>query len=353
MAADTPAALGYRMPAEWEAHSATWLAWPHNRDTWPHQLEQVQAISIQIMAALQGQEIVQLLVNDADTASQVSQILVAHGLRLDTIRLRQHPTVDAWLRDSGPTFVTRPAQVNPSLAVVDWGFTAWGGKYPDMLVDDALPQYIAAQLHLPRFRPGIALEGGAIDVNGRGTCLTTEQCLLHTNRNPHLQRRDLESYLHDYLAAPRVIWLGEGIAGDDTDGHVDDLARFVNPTTVVCVVTDDPQDVNYAILRDNYRRLQAATDQDGRPLQVVPLPMPAPVLADHAPLPASYANFYIANGVVLVPTYDCPQDQTALARLQDLFPSRRVIGIPCTPLVWGFGAIHCITQQQPVGEAVT
>jgi agmatine deiminase len=352
MAAETPAALGYRMPAEWETHSATWLAWPHNRDTWPHQLEQVQDVYVQIMAALQGQEIVELFVNDAASAAQVSQILMARGLRLDTIRVLQHPTVDAWLRDSGPTFVTRLRHAAPSLAVVDWGFTAWGGKYPDMLADDALPRYIAERLHLPRFRPGIALEGGAIDVNGRGTCLTTEQCLLHANRNPHLQRRDLEGYLRDYLGTPQVIWLGEGIAGDDTDGHVDDLARFVNPTTVVCVMTDDPQDVNYAILQDNYRRLQAATDQDGRPLQVVLLPMPAPVLADSAPLPASYANFYIANGVVLVPTYNCPQDQIALAKLQALFPSRRVIGIPCMPLVWGFGAIHCITQQQPVGASV-
>ena len=351
MAAETPASLGYRMPAEWEAHSATWLAWPHNRDTWPQQLEQVQAIYMQIMAALQGHELVQVFVNDAATASQVSQLLTAHGLRLDSIRLRQHPTVDAWLRDSGPTFVTRVVNATPALALVDWQFTAWGGKYPDMLPDDALPQYIAALLQARRFRPGIALEGGAIDVNGRGTCLTTEQCLLHPNRNPHLQRHDLERYLRDYLGTPHVIWLGEGIAGDDTDGHVDDIARFVNPTTVVCALTDDPQDVNYAVLQDNYRRLQAATDQHGRPLQVVPLPMPNPVDADNVPLPASYANFYLANGVVLVPTYDCPQDQTAVAVLHDLWPSRRVIGIPCTPLVWGLGAIHCITQQQPAGAS--
>jgi agmatine deiminase len=338
------------MPAEWEAHSATWLAWPHNRDTWPHQLEQVQAIYVQIIAALQGWEIVQLLVNDTATASQVSQVLTAHGLHMDTVRLLQHPTVDAWLRDSGPTFLRCRTNTTPSLALVDWDFTAWGGKYPDMLSDDALPQYMAESLCLPRFRPGIALEGGSIDVNGRGACLTTEQCLLHPNRNPHLQRRDLERYLHDYLGTPHIIWLGQGIAGDDTDGHVDDIARFVNPTTVVCAVTDDPQDVNYAILQDNYRRLQTATDQDGRPLEVVLLPMPAPVYADHESLPASYANFYIANGVVLVPTYNCPQDQMALAVLQGLFPQRQVIGIPCTPLVWGLGAIHCITQQQPAGE---
>jgi agmatine deiminase len=336
------------MPAEWDTHWATWLAWPHNRDTWPAQLEQVQDICVQIIAALHGQERVQLFVNDAATAAQVSQRLTAQGLGLETIRLLQHPTVDAWLRDSGPTFLTRRSAATPSLALVDWGFTAWGGKYPDMLVDDALPQYIAELLGLPRFRPGIALEGGSIDVNGRGTCLTTEQCLLHPNRNPDLQRHDLERYLHDYLGTSHVIWLGEGIAGDDTDGHVDDLARFVNPTTVVCVVTDDPQDVNYAVLQDNYRRLQAATDQDGRPLQVIPLPMPETVVADNDPLPASYANFYIANGVVLLPTYNCPQDQTAVAVLQEVFPQRRVIGIPCTPLVWGFGAIHCITQQQPL-----
>jgi agmatine deiminase len=244
--------------------------------------------------------------------------------------------------------LTPTASTSQSLAIVDWRFTAWGGKYTEMLPDDDLPRHISSLLGLPRFQPNLALEGGAIDVNGRGSCLTTEQCLLHANRNPHLQRADIERALHDYLGVRHVIWLGEGIAGDDTDGHVDDIARFVNPTTVVCALTDDPQDANYAALQDNYQRLQAATDQDGRPLHVIPLPMPGLVGTAAAPLPASYANFYIANGVVVVPTYNHPNDQVALTILQDVFANRRVMGIPCTPLVWGLGALHCITQQQPL-----
>jgi agmatine deiminase len=351
MPADTPAILGYRMPAEWEPHAATWLAWPHNRDTWPEQLAQVQAIYVQLIAGLQHHETVNLLVHNAATTAQVRKLFTAHGLTEDNLVLYQCPTVDAWLRDSGPIFLTSATGTTQALALVDWRFNAWGGKYPEMLPDNALPQRIADWLGLPRFQPGIVLEGGSIDVNSRGSCLTTEQCLLHPNRNPHLTRVELERYLHGYLGVRHVIWLGEGIAGDDTDGHVDDIARFVNPTTVVCVLTDDPQDANYAALQDNYQRLRAATDQDGRPLRVLPLPMPGPIGAGNERLPASYANFYIANGVVLVPTYDAPQDQVALAVLQDAFPDRRVLGIPCTPLVWGLGAIHCITQQQPASRA--
>jgi agmatine deiminase len=339
------------MPAEWEPHAATWLAWPHNRDTWPRQLAQVQTIYTQMIAALLDQEMVHLLVDHAAMAADVSNLLTLHRLPVKNLRLHQHPMVDAWLRDSGPTFLAPEPDTGRPLALVDWQFNAWGEKYPDMLVDDALPQQIADWLGLPRFRPGMVLEGGSIDVNGRGTCLTTEQCLLNPNRNPHLSRTDLERYLHEYLGTPHVVWLGEGIAGDDTDGHVDDIARFVNPTTVVCALTDDPQDVNYAVLQDNYQRLQGATDQHGRPLQIIPLPMPGPVWAETEPLPASYANFYIGNGVVLVPIYNDPHDQIALAVLQDVFPTRRVVGIPCAPLVWGLGAIHCVTQQQPAARA--
>ena len=349
MPLETPAAHGYSMPAEWQRHTATWLAWPHNRDTWPHQLAEVQAIYGQIIAALHGHEIVKLLVNDADMAAQALYVLQEQRVPTEHVKLHHYPTADAWLRDSGPTFLTATTDATPCLALVDWQFNAWGGKYPELRVDDALPGWLANVYGLPYYRPNIVLEGGSIDVNGRGSCLTTEQCLLHPNRNPHLQRAELERYLQDYLGVRHVIWLGEGIAGDDTDGHVDDIVRFVDPTTVVCALTDDPHDVNYAILQDNYHRLQTATDQDGQPLRVVPLPLPHPVLAEHQPLPASYANFYIANGVVLVPTYDCPQDQQALELLQTLFPQRRIIGIPCTPLVWGLGAIHCITQQQPAG----
>lgn len=346
MAANTPAALGYAMPAEWQPHTATWLAWPHNTVTWPDQLPQVQEIYLSMIAALQEREGVHLLVNDAATAAQVTQRL-GHQKRAERLVLHQWRTADVWLRDSGPIFVTAAAATAAPLAISDWGFNAWGGKYPELLPDNDIPRQVAAFLGVPRFEPGIVLEGGSIDVNGRGSCLTTEQCLLNPNRNPHLQRADIERYLHDYLGVRHVIWLGHGIAGDDTDGHVDDIARFVNPTTVVCALTDDPQDPNYEALQDNYRRLQAATDQDGRPLRVIPLPMPAPVGPESAPLPASYANFYIANGLVLVPIYDQPHDRIALTILQELFPERRVLGLPCTPLVWGLGAIHCVTQQQP------
>jgi agmatine deiminase len=335
------------MPAEWEPHAATWLAWPHNRDTWPHQLEQVEALYVQLITALQTDETVNVLVNDAAMAARISRTLAAHGASETNLRVLPCATADAWLRDTGPSFVTASTGVEQPLALVDWHFNAWGEKYPELIVDTNLPRWIADHLGVARFCPGMVLEGGSIDVNGQGSCLTTEQCLLHPNRNPHLGRDAIERSLHDYLGVRHVIWLGEGIVGDDTDGHVDDIARFVAAATVVCAVQTDPADANYRPLQDNYRRLRAATDQDGRPLQVIPLPMPETVWSHGERLPASYANFYIANGVVLVPTYDCPQDEMALAVLRDVFPSRRVIGLACTSLVWGLGAIHCITQQQP------
>jgi agmatine deiminase len=353
MAPDTPVALGYRMPAEWEPHTATWLAWPHNRITWPDQLPEVQHIFLQMIAALHRHELVHVLIPDADTVAQVTAQCRTAGIDLARVRLHEWPIVDAWLRDSGPIFLTAPAGAAQPVAINDWIFNAWGAKYPDLMADTALPQYVARVLDLPRFVPGIVLEGGSIDVNGRGSCLTTEQCLLNPNRNPHLQRADLERYLRDYLGARHIIWLGEGIVGDDTDGHIDDIVRFVNPTTVLCALEDDPQDANYAALQDNYRRLQSATDQDGRALQVIPLPMPGYVGPDDGRLPASYANFYIANGVVLVPTYHHAHDAQALTIIQEVFPERHVLGIPCEALVWGLGAIHCVTQQQPAPVAAS
>ncbi len=343
----TPNALGYRMPAEWEPHTATWLAWPHNSETWPDDLPQVQTICVQLIEALQAHETVHLLVDDTATQALVQTLLEQRQIPRSQVVLHVHPTVDAWLRDSAPIFVTSATHPNAPLAVVDWQFTAWGGKYPEMFLDNAIPQYVGTQLHLPRFEPKIVLEGGSIDVNGLGTCLTTEQCLLNPNRNPHLQQAGIERYLYDYLGIRHTIWLGEGIAGDDTDGHIDDIARFVGPQTVVCALTDDPSDVNYAVLQDNYRRLQHARDQEDRPLEIIPLPMPGRVGSAEEPLPASYANFYIANGIVLVPVYNHPNDAIALQCLDKCFPTRRVIGISCTALVEGLGAIHCVTQQQP------
>jgi agmatine deiminase len=353
MHAHSPAELGYRMPAEWEPHHATWLAWPHNHETWPQRLVEVQNIYLQMMAALMPHEQVHLLINDEGMAKHVAQQLVDHHLNADQLKPHLCPTVDAWLRDSGPTFLT-PADHHNTLtpALIDWQFNAWGNKYPEMLSDNHVPQHLAEMLQFHRFEPSMVLEGGAIDVNGLGSCLTTEQCLLNPNRNPGLTRSDIERYLSHFLAVRHVIWLGEGIAGDDTDGHVDDIARFVNPRTVVCALTDDPDDINYTALQDNYRRLQVSTDQNGRPLQVIALPMPGPLWADDDPLPASYANFYVANGVVLVPTYQHPNDRLALDILQGVFPRRRVAGIPCEPLVWGLGAIHCVTQQQPAQSSI-
>jgi agmatine deiminase len=254
------------------------------------------------------------------------------------------PSYEPWCRDHGPIFVKRDGE----LAIVDWGYNAWGGKYPPYDEDDAVPQRVAELLGLPVFGPGIVMEGGALDVNGEGTLLTTEACLLNLNRNPQLNKPQIEQYLTDYLGVTNILWLGEGIAGDDTDGHVDDLARFVNPTTIVSVVESDPQDDNYRPLQENLKRLRTMRDQDQRPLRIVELPMPGVVEYEGQRLPASYANFYIANGVVLLPTYrDRENDAAALRILQGLFIDRRVVGIDSTNLVWGLGSFHCLTQQQP------
>lgn len=343
-----PAALDYRMPAEWEPHAATWLAWPHKAESWPGLFERIPPVWVAIARALAPHERVAILVNDDAAAAAARDLLRAGGVPLERIDFHRIPTDDAWVRDHGPTFVTREREGRTELAAVDWIFNAWGGKYPPWDRDDAVPAAIAARLGIPCFRPGIVLEGGSIDVNGRGMVLTTEQCLLNPNRNPHLSREEIEAVLREYLGVRQVAWLGEGIAGDDTDGHVDDVARFVDPTTVVAAVEEDPADENHGPLRDNLERLRGLRDPEGRPLRVVPLPMPAPVFHEGQRVPASYANFYVANGVVLVPVFDDPRDAEALRTLATCFPGRRVTGIPARDLVWGLGAVHCVTQQQPV-----
>ncbi|MCK6555896.1 agmatine deiminase family protein [Candidatus Binatia bacterium] len=345
-----PAALGYRMPAEWEAHAATWLSWPHKEASWPGNFAPIPAIWVEIVRALGTHERVCVLVNDEAAAAAVRELLAGGGVESGNVETHAIRTDDAWMRDHGPTFVTRLHNGRTELAAVDWVYNAWGGKYPPWEHDDAVPAAIAARLGIPLFSPGIVLEGGSIDVNGRGSVLTTEQCLLNPNRNPHRSRGEIETVLRDYLGVGNVLWLGDGIAGDDTDGHVDDLARFVDPGTVVTVVEEDPRDDNYGTLRDNLKRLHAMRDQDGRPLRVVALPMPAPVEYDGQRLPASYANFYIGNGVVLVPTFADPNDAVALQILQTCFPTRRVAGIHAREMVWGLGAFHCVTQQQPAAR---
>ncbi|HVX63472.1 MAG TPA: agmatine deiminase family protein [Pirellulales bacterium] len=336
-----PAALGYRMPAEWEPHAATWLSWPHNRESWPGRFEPIPGVWAELVRTLSEAEPVNILAG-GEAALAEAREMVGH---LPQVTLHDIPTNDAWTRDHGPTFLVGPPELPPAL--VHWGYNAWGGKYPPFDSDQQVPRRIAEKLGFRRFEPGIILEGGAVDPNGQGAVLTTEECLLNPNRNPQLSRAEIERYLADYLAARHVIWLGQGIAGDDTDGHIDELARFVAPRTVVAALEDDPADVNYRPLRDNLQRLRAATDEQGRALEVVTLPMPRPVFHEQHRLPACYMNFYIANGLVIVPQFDDPADRIALETLAELFPGRRVRGLRAVELAWGLGAFHCITQQQP------
>lgn len=352
----TPAALGYRMPAEWEPHAATWLAWPHERSDWPGpgKLEAVRWVYGEVIRLLAPGEVVRVLVPDARGARQLRTVCAKAGVPAERVDAVRAATDRSWTRDSCPLFVRHD---DGTVAAVGWRFTGWA-KYPNHLRDARVPAAVARRRRLRLFTPTaeiggrarrLVLEGGAVDVNGRGTLLTTEECLLSPvqERNPGLDRAGTERALRDWLGVRHVVWLGEGIAGDDTHGHVDDLARFVDPTTVVLALADDPQDENFARLRDNLDRLRHATDQDGQPLRVVPLPMPAPLSYEGYRLPASYANFYVGNAAVLVPTFNDPADRRALATLAALFPSRRVVGVHAVDLVLGLGTIHCMTQQEP------
>jgi agmatine deiminase len=304
-----------------------------------------------MICALSPHERVYLLVNDETTEREVVTRLVKTRADMQNVTLLKIPTVDVWMRDYGPTFITRRAPENAS-AFNDWIFNGWGGKYQSYEEDERVAKAIAERLKVPVFNHPMVLEGGSIEVNGVGTCMTTEQCLLSKNRNPHLSRAEIEEFLCDTLGVSHLVWLGEGIAGDDTDGHIDDIARFVNPTTVACVVETNSKDENYHFLQENYERLQRATDQNGRKLSIVKLPCPKPLYCDGARLPASYANFYIANGVVLVPTFDGPHDADAVGVLQELFIDRKVVGLRCNEVVVGLGAIHCVTQQEPDPSSV-
>ena len=343
----TPAQLGYSMPAEWAPHRGTWLSWPHKEASWPGKFEPVPRIFARMVGVLSPHEEVHVNVRDAAMEADVRDLLAAEDVGAVNVFFHHHPTNDAWCRDHGPIFLQRDTPHGREEAIVDWGYNAWGGKYPPYDLDDVIPTRIGAEFGIPVLSPGMILEGGSIEVNGRGTLLTTEACLLNPNRNPGLSREEIEQRLREYLGVTHILWLGDGIEGDDTDGHVDDLTRFVDASTVVTVVEDDPADANYAPLRDNLERLHSMTDQDGQPLRVVTLPMPAPMHQDGQRLPASYANFYIGNKVVLLPTYDPARDEIARGTLQELFPTRRVVPIDCTDLVWGLGACHCVTQQWP------
>jgi len=337
----TPRARSFRMPAEWEPHEATWIAWPHNRDDWPGRFAPIPWVYGEIVRKLSRVEKVRILVEDRALTEQALRVLRKVDARLDAVEFFPCRTNRGWMRDCGPIFVKNP---RGEIGMTAWRFNAWA-KYDDWQFDARVPAFLTKRLKLPAWTPGMVLEGGSIDVNGAGLLLTTEECLLSPvqARNPGLSRGEIERMLHDYLGAERVVWLRNGIAGDDTHGHVDDLARFVGPDTVVLSVEPDRSDPNYAPLRENGAILRAAG------LKVVTLPMPRPLIFDGRRLPASYANFYIANGLLIVPTFNDPADRVALAALARLFPDREVVGINCTELIWGLGALHCMTQQQPAG----
>lgn len=354
--AGTPAQLGYCMPAEWEPHAATWLAWPHERTDWPGpgKLEAVRWVYTEFIRHVGTGERIRLLVADAAMERQARGLLRRAGAAVDQVDFVHAPTDRSWTRDFCPIWVRNG---DGGLGLVHWRFNGWA-KYPNHRRDATVPNVVARGTRLPRWKPTVdvagrarhvVLEGGGIDVNGRGTLLTTEECLLSPiqARNPGLDRRAVERVLGDWLGVRKVLWLGEGITGDDTHGHVDDLARFVDATTVVVASSDDRSDPDYARLAENRDRLRRMTDQDGAPLRVLELPMPAPVTWEGERLPASYANFYVANGVVVVPTFNDPNDRRALGLLAECFPDRKVVGIHAVDLVLGLGTLHCMTQQEP------
>jgi agmatine deiminase len=338
-----------RWPAEWEPHAATWLAWPHNPETWPGRLARAQAAYAVFVREVALREPVHLLVADAEMEGQARAALEAAGADRDRVELQRVPTDDAWIRDYGPVFLVRRngASGGPARVVADFGFDCWGRKYAPWENDDAVPAAAARLLGLPRQRADFVLEGGSVDGDGAGTVLTTESCLLNPNRERGRSREGMERRLSDWLGAQRVLWLGAGIEGDDTDGHVDDVARFVAPATVVAAVCDDGSDPNHAPLAANLARLRAMRDAVGRQLDVVPLPMPPRMEAGGLRCPASYANFYLANGCALVPTFGVAEDARALAILRDLLPGRDVVGVASADLVVGLGALHCLSQQEP------
>jgi agmatine deiminase len=334
------------MPAEWSPHHATWLSWPHNRDTWPGVLPAAEDAMADMVAALAPHELVYINVLD-EAHSRVVANRLAGRVPPERIRLELIVTNDAWIRDYG-AIIVRTGHSLESSAAVDFDYNAWGGKYPPFDRDQAVAGQMAERLGLPRIESGIVLEGGSVDGNGQGLCLVTEQCLLNANRNPALSRSDIESCLREFLGMSELVWLGDGVAGDDTDGHIDNLARFVAELRVVTAVAEDAADPDYAALADNRNRLKDFRDRKGASLEVIDLPKPEPVIHEGRRLPASYANFYIANGIVLVPAYGGQCDDTARGILADCFPGREIRGIDCRALIVGLGALHCLTQQIPV-----
>ncbi|MGF7231401.1 agmatine deiminase family protein [Arachidicoccus sp.] len=341
-----PKNFGYYFPAEFEQHEATWLSWPHKDASWPEKLNAVYPYYSQFVKQLALNERVRINLNDERMRVAAIEHLEKADADLSKIDFFIHPTNDAWCRDHGPAFLINPnAEIKK--IIVDWNYNAWGNKYPPYDLDDVIPTLIGKALNIPVFNPGIIMEGGSVEFNGKGTILTSSSCLLNPNRNPQLSQQQIEEYLCNYYGAEQVLWVADGIVGDDTDGHIDDTIRFVNEDTVLTVVEKNKSDENYELLQHNLKQLRTMRLLNGKQLNIVELPMPTAVVWDGQRLPASYANFYIANKQVIVPTYRCAQDDEALQIIQQAFPTREVVGIDSTEIIWGLGSFHCLSQQEP------
>ena len=344
--AATPKSLGYRFPAEFEQHEATWLSWPHKEASWPGKLDVIYPYYAQFVKALAESEKVRINVTDEAMKNFALGHLSAVDVNLAQVAFFFHPTNDAWCRDHGPAFLVNP-EAEKKKVIVDWGYNAWGDKYPPFDLDDVIPTLIGNAFNIPVFHPSIVMEGGSVEFNGAGTLLTSTACLLNPNRNPHLNQEQIEEYLRNFYGVDQILWVDEGVVGDDTDGHIDDTVRFVNENTVLTVVEENQADENYELLQHNLKQLKAMRLPNGQALNIIELPMPDAVVYDDQRLPASYANFYIANTSVIVPTFRCAKDEKALQIIQSCFPTRKVIGIDSTEIIWGLGSFHCLSQQEP------
>lgn len=342
---ETPAALGFRMPAEWEPQEAVWLSWPHNYDSWPGQFRPVPYAFARFVTQISRFQHVRINAA-ARLHARAQRFCAKAGADMSRVTFYDHPTNDAWCRDHGPIFVKNDA--TGEVALTDWAYNAWGDKYPPYDLDNQIPPSIAAKLGLRRFEHDMVLEGGSIDVNGQGLLLTSEQCLLNKNRNPHLSRAQIEKNLKDYLGVQQILWVGDGIIGDDTDGHIDDITRFYKPDGFITCVEPNERDKNHKILAENLERLKSFRTPEGKKFSIVELPMPKPFAFQRQRVPASYANFLLINGAVLMPTFrQKVRDAQALEIVGSCFPGREAIGIDCYHLIWGLGTLHCLSQQQP------
>ncbi len=345
----TPKALGYCFPAEFEAHEAMWLSWPHKEESWPEKINSIYPNYCQFIKEVSNSEIVRINVADEKMKSFAIEHLQKQQVDLQKVEFFFHPTNDAWCRDHGPAFLINPA-IKERKAIVDWNYNAWGNKYPPFDLDDLIPTLIAKHFNLPLFNPGIIMEGGSVEFNGKGSLLTSKSCLLNKNRNPELNQSDIENYLYNYYGVEQILWVDDGIIGDDTDGHIDDTVRFVNEDTILTVIEENKKDENYKILQHNLSQLSKMRLLSGKQMNIVELPMPDAVIYENQRLPASYANFYIANQAVIVPTFRCNKDEKALQIIQECFPSRKIVGIDSTDIIWGLGSFHCLSQQEPKGK---